>query len=104
MTSREPPQIPEYRLNLDVDFDGNCWSGTVEFDAPRTRQTLTLDTDGLEIGSVREGTRDVPFERNRSGTQLLLSEIGGAGDPVVVDFSGRVEAGQLIGLYRAGRG
>ena len=104
MTSREPPQIPEYRLSLDVDFEGGRWSGTVEFDAPRTRQTLTLDADGLEIDSVREGSRDVPFERDLLAARLILSEIGGGSEPVSIHFSGHVDEGQLIGLYRCGRG
>ena len=104
LTSREPPQIPEYRLNLDVDFDGGRWAGSVEFDGPRTRQNLTLDADGLEVESVREGTRDVPFERDLPGARLILSEIGGASDPIAIRFSGRVQEGQLIGMYRAGRG
>ncbi|HLM91080.1 MAG TPA: M1 family metallopeptidase [Thermoplasmata archaeon] len=104
MTSREPPQIPEYRLILDVDFNGGRWAGSVEFDGPRTRQNLTLDADGLEIESVREGTRDVPFERDLPGARLILSEIGGARDSIAIRFSGRVQEGQLIGMYRAGRG
>ncbi len=76
----------------------------MEFDAPRTRQTLTLDADGLEIDSVREGSRDVPFERDLLAARLILSEIGGGSEPVSIHFSGHVDEGQLIGLYRCGRG
>ncbi|MGA8663988.1 MAG: M1 family metallopeptidase [Thermoplasmata archaeon] len=104
MTSREPPQIPEYRLALEVDFESGRWIGTVEFEAPRSRQSLTLDADGLEIESVREGSREVPFDHDRAGSCLNLSEIGGASDAVTVRFAGRVQDGQLIGMYRAGRG
>ena len=104
LTSREPPQIPEYRLALEVDFESGRWIGTVEFEAPRSRQSLTLDADGLEIESVREGSREVPFDHDRAGSCLNLSEIGGASDAVTVRFAGRVQDGQLIGMYRAGRG
>jgi tricorn protease interacting factor F2/3 len=104
LSSREPPQIPEYRLSLDVDFDRGSWSGTIDFDPPRTRQTVSLDADGLDIEGVWEGGREVPFERNLEAGSLTLSEVGGGGEPISVRFTGRVVEGSLIGLYRSGRG
>ncbi len=51
---REPPQIPEYRLYLDVDFDAIDLEGRGRV-RPRTRarSRRTLDCDGLSIARVR---------------------------------------------------
>ncbi len=93
------PQIAEYRLSLEVDFDGGRWRGRVEFDAPAPPQALELNAEGLEVEGVRQGTTPLPFEYRRSAGRLVLGEPEGHA-PVSVDFSGAVKEGNLIGLYR----
>ncbi|HTS33897.1 MAG TPA: M1 family metallopeptidase [Thermoplasmata archaeon] len=99
MSSPPRPEIAEYRLSLDVDFERGRWRGRVEFDAPVPTQPVELNAEGLEVEAVRQGTDPLPFTYLPSEGRLLLAEPPGHG-PVSVDFTGEVKVGALIGMYR----
>jgi tricorn protease interacting factor F2/3 len=98
------PIVSEYRLLLDLDFEGLRWTGTVEFDVTEGASRLALDCEGLEVAAVRVGGRPVGFSHDPS-TNRLSFELGrGHGPEVAIDFSGRVETKNLFGLYRSRHG
>ena len=103
MTAQDAPQILDYRLALDVDFEGLRWSGSVAFDPPPGTGSLTLNSDGLEIRAVRRGDRGLPYRLVPELQELAIEELTGAG-PVSVEFSGVAGQQQLIGLCRSRSG
>jgi tricorn protease interacting factor F2/3 len=98
------PAIPEYRLRVDVDFEGRSWTGSVEFELPPGTGTVDLDSDGLTIRAVRRDQEPAPF-RLDLGEQRLRIELGSPGPSTIsVDFAGQVVERSLIGLYRCAHG
>jgi len=102
LDSGEPPFVPEYRLDLDVDFAGLAWNGAVEFDLPDGAAPFALDADGIEITEVRSGGASVDFRRDAGAHRLELPALGAG--PVRVSFRGRVLETGLLGLYRSRQG
>ncbi len=102
MTTTDPPQIPEYRLQLDVDFAGLRWTGTESFDPPDGTRALALDADGLEIRSVTVGGRPVRFEVDAAARKLRLPELPAG--TVAIEFAGKVDETALLGFYRSRQG
>ncbi|EQD52042.1 Peptidase M1 membrane alanine aminopeptidase, partial [mine drainage metagenome] len=102
--ARTVSEIPEYRLRLEVDFDTGAWDGHVTFDPTGPARTLDLNADGLTIRSVTAGGRPVPFEYRATEGRLSFPVAGDGGGPVSIEFSGAVQPGQLIGLYRCRHG
>jgi len=101
--SREPPQIPDYRLALDVDFEALRWSGTLEIEPPAGATELALNADRLDIRSVRREGREIAHRLDPEAQELLLTGIEGRG-PLVIEFAGVASQRQLIGLYRSRSG
>ena len=99
MDSGEPPTVPEYRLDLDVDFPGLAWSGTVEFDLAGGAAPFALDAEELEITEVTSAGAPVEFRHDRSSHRLELPAVGAG--PLRVTFRGRVSETGLLGLYRS---
>jgi len=96
------PVIPEYRLQLDVDFTRLQWTGVVSFDPPEGTRALTLDSDGLEIRSVTIDRRPTPFQVDAAARQLILPEV--VPGTVTVEFAGTVDESALVGFYRSRQG
>jgi len=104
LNSREPPQIPEYRLRLDVDFDGATWTGSVEFPTALPGGPLDLDCEGLQVRAVRRGDHALEFALDTTLGRLTIPAPGGGSDPLRVEFSGAVHPTGLLGLYRCRHG
>jgi tricorn protease interacting factor F2/3 len=102
LSSREPPQIPEYRLHLDIEFDRSSWTGTLEFPQISSSEEWELDSDGLDISAVRRGPDPIPFRLDRAEGRLSIGSPGGG--PLTVEFAGRAAPKSLIGLYRCPHG
>ena len=102
MEPGEPPTIPEYRLTLDVDFPGLRWTGSVSFDPPEGTRELALDSDGLDIRSVRVGAADVAFRLDAAERKLRIPELSSG--TVTIDFAGAVDTTTLVGFYRSRQG
>jgi len=100
LRSREPPQIPEYRLRLDVDFDRATWTGSVEFPPDLPPDRLDLDCEGLEVSAVARGDHLVDFTVDRALGRLTIPAVGSGPHPLRVDFRGAIQPKGLIGLYR----
>ncbi len=95
------PHVREYRLDVDVDFSGNRWSGAVAIDLDSAPGTISLDAVDLEIQSVFVGAQEYPFVlRPSEGRIEIHSETAGP-VTVVVKFAGSVKPRALIGLYRS---
>ncbi len=104
MTDDAQPPIAEYRLRLDIDFDGLAWQGSVEFDRPAGSRRWALDCEGPKVDSVRAGGAPVPFAVDEA-THRLNFELPGSGTgPVAIHFTGKVETQNLFGLYRSRHG
>jgi len=104
LNSREPPQIPEYRLYLDVDFERSTWTGWVELPADLPSGSLELDCDGLSISRVRRGDQTLEFAVDPIRGCLMIRSLGRGTDPPRVEFSGAVQPKGLLGLYRCRQG
>jgi tricorn protease interacting factor F2/3 len=98
----EPPIVPEYRLELNVDVAGLRWSGRVEFELPDGAPPFALDADGLEVTEVTSSGSPVEFRLEPSEQRLVLPALGPG--PVAVSFRGTVTEAGLTGLYRSRQG
>ncbi|MFZ0700124.1 MAG: M1 family metallopeptidase [Thermoplasmata archaeon] len=98
----DPPQVDEYRLHLDVDFAGQRWTGTIEFDIVPAHERISLDCERLGVrGAWVEG---LPATHHRdSATNLLHVVIPRPGPRarVRIEFEGVVDPTNLMGLYRS---
>ncbi len=102
MEAGDPPNIPEYRLLLDVDFARLNWTGSVSFDPPEGTRGFALDSDGLEIRRVTIAGRPAAFRVDAAAHRLELPEV--VPGTVTVEFAGAVDATSLVGLYRSRQG
>ncbi len=102
MDPDDPPNIPEYRLRLDVDFASLKWSGSISLDPPEGTRSFALDSDGLEIRSVTIGGRPAPFRLDAEARKLVLPEV--VPGTVTVEFTGKVDETTLVGFYRSRQG
>ena len=100
----DAPTVPEYRLRLDVDFEGRRWTGTVEFDMPAGPDTVDLDSDGLTISAVRRNGDPTPFRVDPAEQRLRIEMASPEAATISVDFGGSVVDRNLIGLYRCAHG
>jgi tricorn protease interacting factor F2/3 len=98
----EPLTVPEFRLDLDVDFAGLRWTGRVEFELPHGAPPFVLDTDGLEITEVTAAGQPVPFRLVPEHQRLEVPAVGPG--PVAVTFRGAVNESGLYGMYRSRQG
>ncbi len=98
----EPPTVPEYRLDLDVDFAGRRWTGRIEFELPDGAPSFALDADGLEITDVTSAGRPIEFRMDPKEQHVVLPAVGPG--PIAVGFRGRVSDTGLIGLYASRQG
>jgi tricorn protease interacting factor F2/3 len=98
----DPPTVPEYRLDLDVDFAGRRWSGRVEFELPDGAPPFALDADGLEVTEVTAAGQPVEFSLEPAEQRLVLPALGPG--PVAITFRGTVNETGLLGLYRSRQG
>jgi tricorn protease interacting factor F2/3 len=98
----EPPSVPEFRLDLDVDFAGLRWTGRIEFELPDGAPPFALDADGLEITEVTSAGQPVEFRVVPDRQRVELPAVGAG--PVVVTFRGRASESGLSGLYRSRQG
>jgi tricorn protease interacting factor F2/3 len=101
-TPEEPPNVPEYRLDLDVDFEGRRWSGRIEFELPDGAPSFALDADELEITEVTSADRPIEFRVEADRQRVVLPAVGPG--PVAVRFRGTVSETGLQGLYRSRQG
>jgi tricorn protease interacting factor F2/3 len=103
VTPKEPPAIAEYRLRLDVDFEGLRWTGRVEFEPPVGATGLALHANGLEVRGVHRGSTELRYHLDPANEELVLDALDGNG-PVAIDFAGVAAQQQLIGLCRSRSG
>ena len=98
------PQVEAYRLRLAVDFAGQTWSGTVEIDLHPSSGPIALDSDGLTIDRVTMRDHPVPFSVDPAHQRLSVELPSPGSGPLRVGFHGKVEPGNLLGLYRTRHG
>ncbi|MCI4364964.1 MAG: M1 family metallopeptidase [Thermoplasmata archaeon] len=104
MRARDPPQIPEYWLRLEVDFDRGSWTGAVEFPGAPPVGAFDLDSEGLEIRDVRRGSRKLEHSLDPVAGRLSIPVVGEGPDALVVEFAGTLRPKGLLGLYRCRHG
>jgi tricorn protease interacting factor F2/3 len=104
VNDRPSPGIPEYRLRLDVDFDKLGWNGSVEFPFADGGHPVTLDAEDLEVRSVYQDGRSVPFEYDAARHRLTIPRRDAGSSTYRIDFAGRVDPKRLLGLYRCPHG
>lgn len=101
----DDPEVEEYRVALEVSFAEESWTGTVEFEVLPVSHRLSLDSDQLDIRSVEVDGRPTPFEVEPAEQRLDIDLPGAPrGRHVRVQFAGRVDRRQMLGLYRSRAG
>ncbi len=96
--------VAEYRLRLDIDFEGQRWDGVVEFDVPAPSGDLELDSEDLAIVSVVQGDRRRPFRLDTDRHRLVIPLEPDGPSNVRVAFRGQVAPDRLTGVYRCRHG
>ena len=104
MTGAPDPKISEYRVRIDVDFDGLRWDGEVGFDLPVGSGRCALDCEGLRVTAVKVGAAAVPFVHDGAEHRLTFDLPPGGHGPVTIDFAGTIETKNLFGFYRSQQG
>jgi tricorn protease interacting factor F2/3 len=104
LTNEDPPSIAEYRLTLDIDFEGLAWTGTVEFDLGPGREEVRLDAEDLEILSVTRNGGRVAFRRDPEAPQLVIPLAAHGASNLRIEFAGKIASQRLVGLYRCRHG
>ncbi len=92
-------EVREYDLFLDVDFAGLKYSGKVTVDLESIGD-VALDAVGLQINSVKSGSRKVPFKRSGKVLEVQTGKFSG---PLEIEFNGKV-SDNFTGLYKASYG
>ena len=104
MTAQAPPAVSEYRLRLDIDFEGLRWTGVAEIDLAAPVSELVLDSEGLDVLRVRREGQPVPFRVDPEPRRLVLTGLAGTSGPIAIEYSGQVAQKNLLGLYRSRSG
>jgi tricorn protease interacting factor F2/3 len=104
LPSDDPPTVPEYRLALDIDFEGLSWTGTVEFELPPGREGVRLDAEDLEILFVKRNGERAPFRYDPSARELVIAFPTPGASRLRIDFAGKIASQRLVGLYRCRHG
>lgn len=100
--SGEPPQVDEYRLHLDVDFTGQRWTGTIEFDIAPAPERISLDCERLGIRGVWvEGLPANHHVEAATNSLHIAIPLPGPRARVQVEFDGVVDPTNMMGLYRS---
>ena len=104
LTTEGPPSIAEYRLTLDIDFEGLAWTGTVEFDLPPGPREVGLDAEDLEILLVTRNGGRAAFRKDSETSQLVIPLAAHGASNLRVEFAGKIASQRLVGLYRCRHG
>lgn len=98
-TQETVQHVRRYDIFLDVDFAGLAYAGrvTVELD---TMGDTTLDAVGLQIKSVKQGNKSIPFKHEANRLEIKTGKFNG---PLDIDFNGKVSE-NFTGLYKASYG
>jgi tricorn protease interacting factor F2/3 len=88
-----------YRLALDLRADSLEYTGQVEIEAREFPSSLTLDTVGHSIRSVRAGRATLPFDRDERTDQLTIREIPTGASSLTVEYAGVVDDRGFRGFY-----
>jgi tricorn protease interacting factor F2/3 len=92
-------QIRQYDLFFDIDFSGLMYIGKVSINL-ETIGDISLDAVGLQIKSVKQGDKNVPFKHNGKALEIRTGKFSG---PLDIEFTGRVSE-NFTGLYKASFG
>ena len=92
-------QVREYDLSLDIDFTGLKYDGSVTVDLESTGD-VSLDAVGLQVLSVRSGTRNIPFKHAGNVLEIQTGKFSGR---LEIAYKGRVSE-NFTGFYKASYG
>jgi len=92
-------QVREYDLSLDVDYAGLKYNGKVKMDLESVGD-VSLDAVGLQIVSVKSGSRKLPFKHTGKFLEVQTGKFSG---PLEIEFNGKV-SDNFTGLYKASYG
>ncbi len=98
---RSPFRVPEYRLRLNVDFEGKSWKGSIDFDLEGTAESIDLDSLRLTIDRATVDGKSVEVENDPANERIRLRASLKGRARVAVDFSGTVGEHSLMGLYKS---
>ncbi len=92
-------QVREYDLFLDVDFAGLKCDGRVTVDLESTGD-VSLDAVGLQVLSVKSGSRNIPFKHAGNVLEIQTGKFSGR---LEIEYKVRVSE-NFTGLYKASYG
>jgi len=89
----------EYDLSLGLTFPEDPYRGVVTISGLGDEVPLELDASGLDIHSISSGGGPIPFHLDRTNHKLSLDGARPAGQPVTIEFSGRIARGVQTGFF-----
>lgn len=92
-------QVRQYDLFFDIDFENLAYTGKVSLNLDTTGD-FELDAVGMQIKSVKQGDRNVPFAHDG---KILRIRTGRFNGPIDIDFNHKV-SDNFTGLYKASFG
>jgi tricorn protease interacting factor F2/3 len=92
-------QVKQYDLFFDIDFNGLAYTGKVSVNL-ETNGDFDFDAVGLQIKSVKQRDKAVPFRHDGKTLQIRTGKFSG---PLDIEFSGKV-SDNFTGLYKASFG
>jgi tricorn protease interacting factor F2/3 len=95
------PKVLHYRLHLDLHFDRLTFEGTVDIELEEVRGPVAIDALGLEVRSVRCGSRDLDWTPVPGGEGFTVFGLPEGPSTLTIDFAGKASDTALIGLYRS---
>ncbi len=90
----------EYRLDLDVDYEGEGFRGELTIFGLGASPEVELDCVGLTVDSVHQGGRALPFRVDAERGALTLTKQR-VPAPLQVRYSGRASRDQQTGMFVA---
>jgi tricorn protease interacting factor F2/3 len=94
----------EYDLDLDVDYPGGAFRGTVSLLATELRGTVELDCEDLEVTEATLDGAVIPFSVDTARHKLILRAGDGGGERLLLRYSGAASHKSLSGLYVSSSG
>jgi tricorn protease interacting factor F2/3 len=98
-TDQTVREVRRYDVFFDIDFAGLSYNGRVALDLEALGD-ISLNAVGLEVRSVKQGSKTIPFTHNGTLLRIQTGRIDGL---LEIEFSGRVSQ-NFTGFYKASYG
>ncbi len=93
--------VLSYDLNLDVDYAGLTYRGTVRLNLEDAPTELTLNQVGLNILKVQGSAGELLWDSGDDEEEFVVHGLAKGERFVEIEFEGKVAEGSLVGFYKS---